>query len=206
MQRAVALHGDETTLGAQTLPLSLNNLHMVGVDLRDDHGNIGSGTVSAVVGDHRALMASIGLFQSADLFLFHVDGAEHEIHQRNDLLDVFFRVVDRHFRHKRGHGSFHGPAAAHSFFVCFSRGPSAGCQRRHSKPGVIFQNGGKPLTHHAGASNDTHAILFHYFPDPFSKKWRRKMGVKKKPVENRLPISYNRNAVTPAAWPGRMFQ
>ena len=169
LERAVALYSDETTLGAQALALSLNNLHVVGIDLRDDHGHIRGGAVSAVVGDHRALVAGIRLLQGADLLLLHIDGAEHEIHQGNDLFNVLLRVVNGHFRHELGHGGFHGPAAAHSFFICFPGGPGACCQSGHSEPGVILQNGGEPLAHHAGASNNAHAILFHHFPDPFSK-------------------------------------
>ena len=55
---------------------------------------------------------------------------------------------------------------------------------------------------HASASNDAHAILFHSCSISFlGEKSGEKRGAKKKPVENRLPISYNRNAAPgPVAW------
>lgn len=53
LQAAVGLDSNEAALGAQTLALGRDDLNVVRVDLRHDHGNIRGKAVCAVVGDHR---------------------------------------------------------------------------------------------------------------------------------------------------------
>ena len=110
LQRAVALYGDKAPLGAQALALGLDDGHVVRVDFRDNHGHVGGGAVGAVVGDHRALVAGVQLLQGADFLLLHVHGAEHEIHQRDDFLNVLFRVVHRHLGQSGRQGAFSWPS------------------------------------------------------------------------------------------------
>ena len=63
LQAAIGLDCDEAAFGTQTLALGRDDLNVVRVDLRHDHGNIRGKAVCAVVGDHRALGLCVSLFQ-----------------------------------------------------------------------------------------------------------------------------------------------
>ncbi len=56
LQRAVRLHRDEPTLGAEPAPLALDVLHVLGVHRGEDH-RLGGEAVRRVVGDERGLKA-----------------------------------------------------------------------------------------------------------------------------------------------------
>ena len=86
---AVGLDGDEAAGGPKALFLEFDDLSVVRIDLRNDHGNVGSPAMGAVVGDDGGLGLSVFFLNGLDLFLGHIDGAEAEIHLGGDGFDVF---------------------------------------------------------------------------------------------------------------------
>ena len=161
LQRAVGLNGDEAALGAQTTALGGDDLNVLGVDLRHNHGHIGSKAVCAVVGYHRALGLGVSLFQSANLVLLHVDGAEHKVNLRGDL---FHMGSVQHHQLLGGlrHGGAHHPMAAHRILIGFTCRAGRSGHRGQMEPGVVLQQGNKPLADHAGRAHNAYTILFHF--------------------------------------------
>ena len=93
LQRAVGFDGNKAAAGAQALALCLDDLCVFVIQLRDDHRDIGSEAVCGVVGHNRALIFRIGLFQCANLFFFHVNGAESKVHAVCNLLGICYGVL-----------------------------------------------------------------------------------------------------------------
>ena len=79
LDRAVGLDGDESACGSQSLLLERDNVAVLGIDLRNDHGHIRCPAVGTVVGDYRSLCFGIFLFNGTDLVLLHIHRAEAEI-------------------------------------------------------------------------------------------------------------------------------
>ena len=98
LQRAVGFHGDKAALCAEAFALMIDHADVIGVDLRHHHRNIRRGAVSAVVGNNGALFLCVGFLKRPDLFFFHIDGTEDEIHHRSDAFDVLFCVEQNHAR------------------------------------------------------------------------------------------------------------
>ena len=162
LQAAVGLDGNKAALGAQTLALCGDDLDVVGVDLGHHHGHIRGKAVCTVVGHHRALSLCIGLFQSLDLILGHVDCTENKIHLRSNLFHLGC-IQNYHLLDTFRHGGGHGPAGTDSFLIGLA-GAAAGCsQNGQLEPGVIFQQRHKTLTDHTSRTYDTHFILFFHF-------------------------------------------
>ena len=191
LQAAVGLDGDEAALGAQTLALCGDDLNMVGIDLGHHHGYIRGEAVGAVVGHHRALCLGVGLFQSLDLVLGHVDGAENEVHLCGDLFHLG-SVLHHHPLDALGHRGGHGPAAAHSLFIRFACAAARSSQDGPLEPGMVLQQRNKTLTHHTGCAYDTHFILFFHFQHlSFQKDEQCALWFAQR-LENRHSMQYNR--------------
>ena len=162
LQAAVGLDGNKAALGAQTLALCGDDLDVVGVDLGHHHGHIRGKAVCTVVGHHRAFSLCIGLFQSLDLILGHVDCTEDKIHLRSNLFHLGC-IQNYHLLDTFRHGGGHGPTGTDSFLIGLA-GAAAGCgQNGQLEPGVIFQQRHKTLTDHTSRTYDTHFILFFHF-------------------------------------------
>ena len=161
LEGAVGLDGDKAALGAQTLALSGDDVQVLGVDLRHHHGDVGREAVGRVVGHHRALVLGIGLLQRTDLVLFHVNGAEHKVHGGSDLFNVGGGVHHDQLFGLLGDGGVHGPAGGDSFLIGLSGAAGAGGDSGQLEPGVVFHQGDKTLTDHAGTANNTNFVLFH---------------------------------------------
>ena len=134
---------------------------MLRVYLGDNHGNVGRPTVCGVVGNHRALMLCISLFQCLNFFLFHINGREHKVHLRCDFLNIVGRIhYDKFlcgFRHRR----INFPSIAYCLFIGFSCTSGTGCHNLQFKPRVLVNQGDKTLSDHAGTANHTYAIFLH---------------------------------------------
>ena len=161
MEGAVALHGDEAPLGAQAPALGLDNRQVVRVQLRHHHRHVLRPAVSGVVGDNGALQLGILLLQGPDVLLFHIHGAEAEIHLFSQLFRVGLRIQDQQALGLLRHGRSHGPAGGRSLLIGFPGAAGAGGQSRQLKPGVVLQKGDKALAHHAGAADYANLVLFH---------------------------------------------
>ena len=158
---AVGLDGDKAPFGAQALPLGVDDFDVVGVELRHHHGHVVGPAVGGVVGHHRALGLGVPLLQRADLVLFHVHGAEYEVHRLRDLLHIRLSVHDNQLFGLLGDGGLHGPAVGYRLLVGLAGGARAGGQDGEPEPGVVFHQGDETLAHHAGGADDAHFILFH---------------------------------------------
>ena len=148
---AVRLYGHEAALCAQALPLGLNHLRVLRIDLRHHHGHVRRPSVGAVVGDHGGLGLCVGLLDLLDFILGHVHGAEHEIHLGGHGL----HLVDVHhdqLLHGLRHGRIHLPSALHGFLIGLARGAGACRYGGDLEPGVVLQQGDEPLPHHTCAA------------------------------------------------------
>ena len=128
---------------------------MLRIDLRDDHRDIRCPAVCAVIGDDGSLGLRVFLLNSPDLILGHVDSAETEIHFRCYCLDIF-DVFDNNALYCFGTGSLQLPPAVDAFTVCLTGAAGTGRYRCHFKPGMIVQQGNKPLSDHTGAAEDSY--------------------------------------------------
>jgi len=210
LQRAVGFHGDKAALCAEAFALMIDHADVIGVDLRHHHRNIRRGAVSAVVGNNGALFLCVGFLKRPDLFFFHIDGTEDEIHHRSDAFDVLFCVEQNHVGIFLRHRCRHCPAAADCLCIHFPRGVCAGRECLHREPGMVFQYGKEPLANHSGCADDADFIFFHLRPFlsaggstklcpgfqnqtlPRCKKEKIKKIIKK-PVVNRSSMQYNKS-------------
>ena len=161
LERAVALDGNEAPFGAKTHTLGLNDLQMLGVDLRHHHGNVVRPAICRVVGNNGTFQFGVFLLQCVDLFLLHIHSAEAEVYHTGQLLGIRFGIQHhQRFCFLRA-GNIQRPAATNGFPIRLPGALGAGGNGGELEPGVIFQQGHKPLTHHARAADDADLILFH---------------------------------------------
>ena len=192
LQRAVGFNGDEATFGAQAFALIGDNLLMMGIEFRNNHRHVRGATMGAVVGNDRAFRLGIRLFQRADIGFRHVDGAEDKVDQRSDLFHLS-GIQNGHGFHAFRDGGVHSPTAGNRFFIRFARGAGTGRQCGDGKPGVPVQQGHETLSHHAGASYDTYAILFtHDTISFFTAKNGTAAAKAQKTVEKPPSVVYNK--------------
>ena len=59
LEGTIAFYGNKPSLGPKACPLGGNHSGMVGIEFRNDHGNIRSAAVGAVIGNNRALMSGV---------------------------------------------------------------------------------------------------------------------------------------------------
>ena len=130
------------------------------VDLGDHHRDVGRPAVGGVVRDHGDLGAGVAFLKRFDLLFFHIDGAENEVDKRADRFDIL-RRQDGHIRDRVRHRGLHLPALAHRLAIGLSRGTGAGDHSRQFKIGMIFEQGGEPLTDHAGRADDARFEFLH---------------------------------------------
>ncbi len=138
LNRAIWLNNDKASLRPKTFLLALDHLQMLRIDLRYHHRYIRSPAVCAVVGNHRRLRLGICLFYITDLFLCHVNRTEHKIHCTADLFHIIY-IFNDNILYCFWHRCLHFPTTAHCIFIGFSCASRTGCNRRHLKPGMIFQ-------------------------------------------------------------------
>ena len=159
---AVRLYSDKASLSTETLLLLLDNLRVIGVDLRDNHRNVRSPAVRAVVGDNRGLGLCVSFLDGTNLVLGHIYGAEYEIYAGSyllDLVDIHNNDVLHCLRHRR----IHFPAISHRVLVSLACASRAGCNGYNLKPGMILQQGNKSLSYHSGTAKDTDFKLLTHF-------------------------------------------
>ena len=159
---AVGLDRDKSAGSAQSLLLVFDDGGVLGVDLRDDHGNIRGPAVGAVVGNDRRLCFGILFFNGTDRVLGHVNRAEAEIHlggDRFDILDILYNDLPDGF----GDGCIHLPSSLDTFFVGLACASRAGRDRSDLEPGVILQKGDESLADHSGSAKDTCAKFLVHF-------------------------------------------
>jgi len=149
LQRAVGFDGDEAALAAESLALRGDDGGVVGVDLGDHHRHVGGPAMGGVVRHHRDLVAGVVLFELPRVVLGHVHRAEHEVDLLRDRVDGG-RVEHLHAGHRLRDRRRHGPAALHRVLVGLARRLGAGGQGGDLEPGVMLEQGEKPLAHHAG--------------------------------------------------------
>ena len=118
----VGLYSDEASCGAQTLLLLLDDLVMLGIDLRYHHRNVLGPAMCRVVGHHRCLCPGIGLLDHTDLVLLHVYRREYEIHVPGHALDVR-HILHDHVLHLLRHGDVQLPSALYGLAVGLSCRP-----------------------------------------------------------------------------------
>ncbi len=161
MKRAVALDGDKTAFGAQTLSLRVYNLQVVGVYFGYNHRHVVGKAVGGVVGNYGALGFGVGVFQLFNFVLFHIYGAEAKINLRGNFLPVGGCVHNgdggKLFRHRRGHKPFF-----YGVLVFFARRVGACRKADGLEPGVVFKQQGKPLSHHTRRAYNSYFVLSHY--------------------------------------------
>ena len=163
LQAAIGLDGDEAALRAETAALRLDDADVVGVQLRDDHRHIRRPAVRGIVGDDGTFEPRIALLQCADLVLFHVHGAEHEIDHGGELFCVGLRVENGHFRRLRRDGLRHVPFGADGLTVGLACAVRTGGQSRQLEPRMRGDQKDKALTDHAGRADDADLVFFHCF-------------------------------------------
>ena len=159
LQRAVALDGDKAALGPEALSLRGDDREVFGVDLGDDHGDVGREAVRRVVGDDGDLELCIRFLEGADLLLLHIDGAEHEVDFSDQAVCIRRGVEDDHLLGIGGDGAGHGPFMADGLFIFLSRRACARKQGDGGEPGVVFEQGDKALPDHARCADDGDVIV-----------------------------------------------
>ena len=136
----------------------MDDLIVLRIDLRNDHGDILCPAVRAVVGDHGGLVLRVIFLDGADLVLGHIHRGEAEIHLCRDsshLVDI----DDLHALILFGHGDIQLPAAADRFLVSLAGASGAGGQDCDIKPGMVLENGQETLSHHSGCAQDRNLQL-----------------------------------------------
>ncbi len=134
---AIRLYCNKPSLCSQTLPLRLNHLKMLRVDLRNHHGYILCPAMSAVVGNHRHLRPGISLLNRPNLILAHIHGAEYHIHLSGNLLHLI-DIHHHHILHRLRHRSIHLPTASHRLLIRLSGRTGTGRHCRHLKPRMLL--------------------------------------------------------------------
>ncbi len=99
LDRAVGFYCNKSALSSETFSLSLDNLDMIGVYLRNYHRYVGSESMCGIVGNYRAFSLCVSFFQSLYLVFFHINCAEAEIYHRSDLLNICRCVHKNHVFH-----------------------------------------------------------------------------------------------------------
>ena len=112
---------------------------MLGVDLGNDHGNVGSSSVSGVVGYNGALSLCVLFLKCSDLVLLHINSAENEIYLRSDLLDICCCVKNDHILELLGDILLHCPLCAYCVLISLACASGRCCQDLYIEPGVICQ-------------------------------------------------------------------
>ena len=111
--------------------------------------------MGAVVGNYRRLGFRICILDSADLFLGHIHGAEHEVHLCRYLFH-FIYIHNRQLFHGLRHGSCHLPAVSNRILIGSSCTSRARSHSRHLKPWMIFQKRDKALSYHSRRAKNTY--------------------------------------------------
>ena len=137
-----------------------DNFDVLRVNFRHNHRHVRCLTVSAVVRNNGALSFCISFFQCLNLVLRHIHSAKNKIDLRCNGCNIR-SIQHHHVFCSLGHRRRHSPALSHSFFIDFSGGPRRSGNRRQLKPGVIFQQGYKPLANHSCGTNHTCFPFFH---------------------------------------------
>ena len=161
LQGAVAFDGDKAAFGTEPFFLRVDDGGVFGVDLGNDHGNVGRAPVRRVVGNDGDFRFGVFFFQGADLLFFHVDGTEDEIDEFRDLFEVCFGVENDHVLELFGNGGCHCPAFANGVLIAFSRRRGGSREGDDVEPGVIFEEQAETLSDHARCADDGDVVLFH---------------------------------------------
>ena len=159
LQGAVGFDGDKPPLGAQAAALGRDDPRVLRVDLRDHHGHVRRSPVGAVVGYHRHFGFGIGFFQLADLLFLHIHCTEDKIHFALHGLNVL-GVFHHQVFHILWNGPLHHPAAFHRLAIGLAGAAARSRNGGDGEPGVMLQQRGKPLPHHAGAAHNAYTIFF----------------------------------------------
>ena len=134
---------------------------MLRVDFRNHHGHILRPAVGGVVGNDGAFQSGVLFLQGADFFLFHIHGAETEVHHPGQLFGV--RLGIQHHQRLRflRAGNIQRPAGGDGLPIGFPGASGAGGNGGKLEPGVVFQQGYKPLAYHTRTADDTDFVLLH---------------------------------------------
>jgi len=185
LKGAVALDSDEPPLGSQPLSLGLDDRQMLGVDLRHHHGHILCPAVGGVVRNDGTFQLGVGFLQRPDGVLWHIHGAETEIHHTGQLHRVRLSVQHHQGFCGFGAGNIQSPAVTDGLPIGLSRASGAGSDGGELEPGMVFQQGHKPLAHHTRTADDADLIPFH------SRFLLRVPGKSSIPVESGANVYYN---------------
>ena len=131
---------------------------MLRVDLRNDHRNIRSPSMSAVVRNYRCLSLGIFLFNMLDLILRHVNCRKDKIYIfRNALYicDIFYNEVLYRLRN----WVIHFPSLAYCFLIGLSGRTWACCNCSYFKPRMIIDNINKSLSNHSCSTKNCYFQL-----------------------------------------------
>ena len=120
MQRAVGFNRNKAALCSEPLSLGGDYLYMLRVKLRNNHRNVGSKAVGAVVGDNRTFVPRVFLLKSLYFVLFHSYGAENEVNKRYDFVDIALSVVNSHIFQLFRNRLLHCPAASDCLLIGLS--------------------------------------------------------------------------------------
>ena len=134
---------------------------MLGVYLGNYHRNVGSSSVSGVVGNNGAFSLCIALFKCLYLVLFHIHCAENEVYLRCDLFDIGSCVHNDHISELFGDRLLHCPLCAYCVLIALACASGRRCQHLYIEPRVFCQEEGKTLSHHTRCSDNTNIILLH---------------------------------------------
>ena len=169
LERAVGLDGDEAAGGAETLLLSGDDVEVLRVQFRDDHGDVFGVAMCAVVRNDRNVSLCVLLFESRGGFFGHVDSTEDEVDHLADLLDVVLCVHDDDVLELFRHRGLELPFGADGVFVRLAGRTGTGRERNDVEPRMTREEGGEALTDHAGGADDTYVVLFHVVSTSFEK-------------------------------------
>ena len=130
------------------------------VDFGNNHRNVGSPTVSRVIGNHGDFRLSISLLKRLYLVLFHINSAEYKADKLCHLTDVCC-IVNYHILILIGHRSFHFPSVSNCLCIRLSCRTGGSRKSGYLKIRVIFKQGEKTLTNHTGCADHTDFHFFH---------------------------------------------
>ena len=82
-------------------------------------------------------MLCVLLFESLDLVLLHVNGAEYEIHLLRDLVYILLGVKNGELADLLGHGGLHSPLAADGVLELLACRAGGSRYANHVEPGVL---------------------------------------------------------------------
>ena len=136
MNWTVRFNSDKTSLCTKSFLLILNHFIMFRVDFRNNHRNIRSPSMCAIVWNYRCFCLSIIFFNLLNFFLSHINCTKYKINCWSNSF-YFVNIMYNHLFNWFRHWSFHFPSVTYSIFISLSCWAWACSQSCNFKPWMV---------------------------------------------------------------------